>query len=254
MKRNLFTSLILFLLISIFVNQVEAYVAPEASVKKYVDELCGKDESKRGFVHLRLAHPEYYKRLRRYSSQIVECLKDYETSEESSIILGLLDLPDELKNALLKSKNTPAKVKARLGDKEAEQKVIEKFNTATLEYKETYALQLLYIGTPDALTSFIEMLESTEYYHDSRGKTESVALAMIWSYGQVNPDVPLFSSDEYIKHCYTTREEFQRPEHQEYLRRVEKYFLHNFNIEIHIKAPFLIEGREIIEKFYIKNK
>ena len=83
-------------------------------------------------------------------------------------------------------------------------------------------------------------LNSEEVFEDFMGNKISLAQVMITSYSEVYTDVELFSVDENRKHFYTTETEFLQQEHQEYLRNIEQYFMDNYQIEIHMKPPFLI--------------
>ena len=63
----------------------------------------------------------------KYSDIIIPLLKPDPDSDLYYTILGLLELPKETKLNLLSTRNVPDKVKARLGDKAAEQRLIDKF-------------------------------------------------------------------------------------------------------------------------------
>lgn len=204
---------------------------------------------------LNLMRPEHTKKLSAYSDELTGGLSDYQTSEKSCILLGLLPLPENITEALLQSDVTPDKVRARLGDKQAEEIIVSKFKkTSRLDGKRKYAADLLYIGTDNTLTTFAKALESDEYFINYQGTEISLTQIMIQSYGQVNTDVKLFSPAEYGRHCYISKAEFAKEEHQKYLRAVEKYFSDNYNIEIHITTPFLIHGKQKVYEYLKKTE
>ena len=103
--------------------------------------------------------------------------------------LGLLDLPIDLKNKLLLSKNTPVEVKARFGNEEAQNKILEIFrysleNTPSYNIMHSLGKKLLYMNTQEGLDLFYQAIQSQKsVIGPYNNKQYSVAYVMINNYG-----------------------------------------------------------------------
>ncbi len=211
-----------------------------------IQALCGMDQHERERAILTLKQPSCYRHLAKHSLSLLNCLQDYERSEDSAIILGLLDLPESVSTNLLRSARTPEFVRARLGDLEAERKIISNFNESMRESGNVeLAYQLLYVGTQNAILAFAKGMESDAIYTDALGRKVSILQCLLNCYGVVYKEEPLFSA-ELRRHIFVSEKEFRDAKHQEFLRAIETYFKRRHNVEIKLKARFLIEGKEVI--------
>jgi hypothetical protein len=195
-----------------------------------------------------LLDPRVRGRVQSYSEDLIPELADYAENENSAELLGLLDMPESLQADILKSTTVPNRVKARLGDEEAEARLISRFHAARPFNRMTYAERdLLYIDSRRTLVALVEELNSRDVDLDRFGNQVSVTQMMIQAYGHSHPDVALFQPEAYLPHCYTTEEEFQAPEHQAYLRLVGDYFAGILGQPVEVDVPFLIMGSASIE-------
>jgi hypothetical protein len=167
--------------------------------------------------------------------------------------MGVLDPPKEIREKLLKSKYVPDQVKARMGDKAAEKRVIAAFEKASAEEKGKYAEYVLYVDSPDCIRAFLRGLESEATFEpdDLFAEKQSVAWSLMEAYarGPAESDAKIFSYMNTSPHLHLkTEAEFQKPEHQRFLRDVERFFEDRYGIKIHIRARYLVlGGSEIVE-------
>lgn len=207
-------------------------------VQQFVRDLNSKDAQARHSAKLMLLRPEYFVRLTAFAPQLIATLRDYQVSEESAILLGWLPLPQPLARKIRQAERTPDKVKARLGDKAAEKRVIADFQNARDLYTAHKASNdLLYLNTPGALKAFANRLQSQEVFTDVHGNQFSLTYILLQCYGQFHPDNALFTSTVYSAHTNITPEQFRGAEHQAYLRKVESYFRQKYNFVLKLDPP-----------------
>lgn len=226
----------------------------DLSIRLLVAGLYSQDSEVRKRAKLELLTPDVRSKLDRYSVDIELALNDFSASDESSRLLALVDLSENTRKKLLESSFVGDDVKARLGDSDAEARVIEKFLQAKDSHKETYAFsELLFVGTGNALRVFFDELQSTRTYENFRGNEVSVAFSMVKAYGKYNPSELLFQPVSYKNNIYIDENEFSKTSHQRYLRSIEKFMLRKYDVKILIEAPFLIKGQEVIEEYKTVN-
>lgn len=231
----------------------------------------GKDyREERSWAVTRLLRKQYYyKELNNYKDQLIPSIwYDYtqRKGERSKYtkFLSLLDISQSKKDSLLRDKETPLAVRARLGDKEAEQKIIKRFNEAFTNVESPYfedrfdlADDLLYIDTKRSLSAFFEMLGSNNvYYYEyscNRGKCwtdTAIGGSLLWVLSKYHP-IKLFTSlpEELVGQSYFDEKEHPKnpgqyytvyPERnmQPYYREVEKLIKKLYNREITIDPPY----------------
>ena len=204
-----------------------------------------RDRAKRWFLE-----PVNRDLLIKSSDDLINALDDYSTSKLSREILGLLELPKVLKVAVLDSDRCPDKVKARLGDIEATDRIIARFNTAdNPEHLRILSLRLLYAENPTTLAAFKSRLESGVIMLDVHQREVAVAMILLGPYGEFHTDQKLISYENLRLHSFVGKENFGNTFHQNYLRKVEVYFEGILGSRPTIDVPFLCEGEEYIEHF-----
>ncbi|MCB1859903.1 MAG: hypothetical protein KDI63_16645 [Gammaproteobacteria bacterium] len=115
--------------------------------------------------------------------------------EQALRLLGQLPLMDERRLEILSATGVPLEVRARLGDHEAEQRLISEF-VAETDYsaKRNLAQQLGYAGTEASVQALLDGLDSPvkiEAEYDDRSIRCDVLLAL----GRIYQDEPLFTRD-----------------------------------------------------------
>ncbi|MDA8021353.1 MAG: hypothetical protein MPN21_28320 [Thermoanaerobaculia bacterium] len=154
-------------------------------------------------------------------------------------LLALLDLPEESKQSLMREGNDL--IKARLGDRQAEQRVIEAFENASNLKKPAHSDDLLYIGSEATIHTFLDALESVgpeTSSHLHSGNPATVAYRMLVIYQRYD-DVGFFDDID----ISTTEEEFLRPEYQQVVRSIESHFFDRYGRQVHLQLPYFV-GRE----------
>lgn len=220
-----------------------------AEVSSAAQALNSQDSDARLNAKLQLLRPEAGPWLKAHSSEIIAALQSDWESEESARLLGRLDLPSDLADRLRNSVHVPDAVRARLGDSQAEQRVISAFEGAHgFESHHSAAANLAYVESPGSLAALAHGLSSREVIQDVHGNDVSVPLLLIQAYGNMHPDEPLFSSSEYMKHANVTPQEFLQPEHQAYLRQLEARLLARDQLHVTINPPFLL-NTDKVEKY-----
>ena len=211
----------------------------------------------------------FYKELNKYKDQLIPSVwYDYiqyqGARSEYAKFLSLLDISQAKKDSLLQDKETPLAVRARLGDKEAEQKIIKRFNEAftnvgSLYFEERVDLadKLLYIGTETSLDIFFEMLDSDRiyYYEYSCNRRKcwadgAVANDLLWAISKYYP-VKIFTRlpEELVGQSYFDEKEHPKnpgqyytvyPERnmQPYYREVEKLIKELYDRNVTIDPPY----------------
>ncbi len=231
----------------------------------------GKDyREERSWAVTRLLRKQYYyKELNNYKDQLIPSIwYDYiqRKGERSKYakFLSLLDISQSKKDSLLQDKETPLAVRARLGDKEAEQKIIQQFNERFANIESPYfkervdmADNLHYIGTVTSLDAFFEMMGSDRIYYFeyscNRGKCwadRAVAADLLYILNKYHP-IRLFTylPEELVGESIFIEKEhpknpdkfyFDYPDRnmQPYYREVEKQIKKLYNREVTINPPY----------------
>lgn len=222
---------------------------------------------KSGRASILLSNSDYYRRLRPYSKEIRDrlfpCYKKCKGSEKNRRVLGLLDLPQYMKDSLLNYKYTELEVRAGLGDTIAQQAIIKTYrNFLTLDIKtdkdlneELYRKKLpqallVYMGSEEAIKIFLEGLNSTDIFEDTYDQEPynkiSLFYYLLGSYSAFIADTPSIMSQFYLQKFLYTEGGGLGEDYQEWLRELERYFEDRHGIKLNIKAPFLIQGYEYI--------
>lgn len=221
---------------------------------------------KSGESFILISNPEYYRKLRPYSKEIRDrvfpCYKKCSTSHYNRKVLGLLDLPQYMKDSLLNYKYTELEVRAGLGDTVAQREVYEKFkafiqrdNKTSDEvyqylFKEKLPVTLLvYIGSEESIKIYLEGMNSTDVYEDIdmpgiRNKV-SVFGALLGNYSAYYGGDVIVNGFYYDRFLYSEAGSLGE-EYQLWLRKLEEYFYEKHGVKLNIRAPYLIQGYEYI--------
>lgn len=214
-----------------------------------------------------------YKILRQYSKKIrnklFECYKigtSCDATQYNRRVLALLDLPQYMKDSLLRYKHTEIEVRAAVGDTIAQQEIIKSYreflnidiNTDTelhnMYYRKNLDVALLlYIGTKESIKVFLEGMNTKDVYEDTNTpyglpkNKISVFYRLLGSYsGLLMDSNPLLSYFYLQKFLYVENEKDLGKEYQDYLRQLEQYFYEKHGVKITIKAPYFILGQEYV--------
>ena len=205
--------------------------------------------------------------LKEHSERLINLLSEsVDSGGNIAKTLGILDLPIDLENKLLLSKNTPIEVKARLGNEEAQNAILEKFknsleNNPSHHIMKDWGEKLLYMNTQEGLELFYQAIESDKFVLGPFNRKYSVAFLMIINYGEVFPQAEICQYKTLQSHAFlggyeeVTNEEsieknkqiFLEKKHQDCLRDLENYFLETKNKVLNINPPFFVIGRSIIK-------
>jgi hypothetical protein len=259
--------------------QQKGYTLKEAdSLIKRIDAITKKQVKKNVDVFMKdgsassLWNAGDYKALRQYSKKIrnklFECYKSGKgcnATHYNRRVLALLDLPQYMKDSLLRYKHTEREVRAAVGDTIAQQEIIKSYRdflntdikTDTelydIYYKKNIGLSLLlYIGTEESIRIFLEGMNTTDVFEDTNTpyglpkNKVSVFYRLLGSYSGLLSNDPLVSHFYFQTFLYTENEKEPSKEYQDYLRQLEKYFYDKHKVRITIKAPYLIQGQEYV--------
>lgn len=117
-----------------------------------------------------------YDTLKFYSHNFLSSI-NYKLEYNSNVawLFGLLELPDSVKQFVLNDTLTPLYVKARLGNKKAEQVVLNEFKWRIIDRKDSITLtwddrniipEVLYINSKRAKKYFVKGFQTKAYYYD----------------------------------------------------------------------------------------
>jgi hypothetical protein len=178
-----------------------------------------------------------------YSDELISKLSDYRISEASCLILGRLNIDDELKQSLLSSEITPLVVRARLGDIEAQKEVIKHFQSAAsiIELRRRCE-DLLYVGSADAMSAFGDALESDVVMDSAGGASVSELAILVQCWRKTDPDNLLLSYRSMEDHRVACEEDFLKEKHQMYMLELERYFTIKLGRKVKVRAPYLMFG------------
>lgn len=220
-----------------------------------------------GGASILLSNPSYYAKLHNYSEKIrdelFKCYKGCSGSHYNRRVLGLLELPQYMKDSLLNFKYTELEVRAGVGDTIAQNKIVKMYKeflkldirTDKDLYKAFYAKKipeamLNYIGTKNSIELFIEGMSSSDTFEQTYfGKPYnqvSIFTVLLGSYtGLLLVNEPLVSYLYYQnRFLYAENEKVLGEGYQAWLKEVERYFKDKHGVELNIKAPYLILGYE----------
>gem|GEM_PF-4625790 len=227
-------------------------------------ETFKKEEGK---AYLLISNPEYHRHLRKYSAdlrdKLFKCYKNCPESADNRRVLGLLTLPKYMKDSLYLCKDTELEVRAGLGDKSAQQRIIKMYldflkkdiKTDAELYQYFYEPKLdlallIYIGTPESIKIYIKGMATNDIYEDTQTAAGhppnkiSVFMNLLASYSGRIGGAPVVSGAYYQKFLYVEQPKDFDAKHKAYFRELEKFFAKKYGVTIKITAPFLILGQD----------
>lgn len=209
-------------------------------VRHYVADLRTNDAETREQARLTLSRPEYTARLTPYRQDLLIALTNEIESPGTAEILGRFTLPPDVSAALISAKSTPKKVRARLGDKAAEEEVIHDFQAAkSLVQVRATCFDLLYVGTPAADQAFAKALGSQCVLEDVHGNQNSQVQVLLRCQILLHPEDAIVTSEELAKHENISEANFKAPVHQDFLRRLESVVRERWGVKVTIAPPLL---------------
>nr|WP_288931388.1 hypothetical protein [uncultured Allomuricauda sp.] len=238
-------------------------------VKEYL-QFDESDKKSKGFYALERYNYnyQYYPYLKMYSDTLAPVLfKYYKKNSVTRKALGLLELPQFMKDSLLAYDKTEEYIKAALGDSISEKNIINSFNNInakdlkTIKQRDLFydlAFSLLYINSKNTIKAFLKGMESDKIdkdlesnlpedlkFHESRFASLLGVYSSIYEY-------------EYITSVWHNGRfdglKKRTKEMEIYFKELEEYFFNEYNIKITINPPFLQYGElEIIEDQIIED-
>jgi len=214
-----------------------------AEITRCLEQLQSADPHERSLAKLLLVRPPNLVQLEPFKDRLLTILGTNLDSEESAVILGRLTLPKEIAEKLLLWRGTPDKVRARLGDRAALGRVIQRFQQAkSVAEIRKYGSDLLYVGSTEAMQGFAAELGSEQVLTDVHGNRLSKLLLLLSAYGEFHPAEPLFTLETLLQHSNVTPEQFKVDEHQRFLRQVEQHFKAAHKLDVTLRAPILMDA------------
>lgn len=224
-------------------------------------------------VHIAILTHEvpYYHSLKHHSLDLIKSLWPTFNTERYSqknkiILLGLLDLPDSINEALKGFEGTPEYVKARLGDQRSEEIIIDKFKALLADtimsgakYQDliaNYGKQLLYINSTNAIDAFFEAMQSKIVFYEiyvagvdyeacencpeTMRSEWPLATTLIYELSKYYPYALVAN---HIFNRYLDESESYQEAVNNYFTDVEELVNTLYNIDIKIKADFINKGQ-----------
>ncbi len=170
------------------------YLEDSIVVKILVSALKDPRKKIRNSVFSRLLRFARASRLGPHSGDIKNAFGKYEFPDEHEM-LGLLTLDENERKLLLGRDDVPAKVRARIGDTDSENRLISEFGASDdFEKKERLADDLAYVGTGLCGKALAESLASGLI---SKGIVEEVSIKffIISALGKIHPDNHLLTRE-----------------------------------------------------------
>ncbi len=236
----------------------------QAKLKRDVEIFLAEEDK----AYLLLENPYYLKFIKGYSNSISAKLflnyKDASSSHYNRRLLGLLNIPQFMKDSLINYKYTELEVKAGVGHKESCQKIIQLYkefisrDIATIDelnmhyYDKKLDVGLLsYIGSEESIRVFIEGMQSIDIYEDTNSPGSpknkiSILTNLLSSYCSLLGEPPLTSGFYFNQFLYVESERDFAEEHKRYLKQLEEFFNKKYNLNIKLNAPFFILGQEYV--------
>jgi hypothetical protein len=146
-------------------------------------------------------------------------------------LLALLPLSDDARSALLARPKLPTEVRARLGDRSAEARLVKEFAEArTFREKQEAAERLGYAGTRLCAGTLVKGLNSTLVQTTVHGPA-SIRYDIIVALGRIHPEEPLLTSE--IRKIYQEgdRKYGGAEAIQSYLEQVVAWAKHTYGVE-----------------------
>ncbi len=268
--RLLLISLFLFFLANSYGQQILWWHIVQGDKdydpKHYVDCLAGKSymfEKERCIEACKSKMPGiFYDTLKLYSHDFLLSL-DYKKRYTPTIawFMGLLNLPDSIKQYMLYDTITPLYVKARLGDKQAEKMVLAEYKRRITNRKDSIFLdwadkdimwEVLYINTPNATKTFVKGFKTKAFYYDSYYHYHSSLLKnlFLWYSSFYKSEVikNILESPGYMVLLYTN--DIRKESDIELcFKKLNKEIKKKHNVRVKIKAHYLIKASEY--KYYM---
>jgi hypothetical protein len=186
-----------------------------------------------------------------HSAMIKEALADFKFPDQERF-LALLPLSQSERLELLQRKNLALDVRARLGDKQAEEELIERFFGAdSFERKREMAVMLGYAGTSSCASALIRSLDSplmliAPYEH------VSIRVYIIIALGRIHPNEMLLTR-EIMKIVHLGDDKYGGKERiRDYLIEVKNWGLATYGVFPDGPEPEPILFKMIIVKHPIK--
>jgi len=242
--------------LSVFGLWIRTYAADLEGLKQRVAENVeilrdSDDDQARHWAKVRLLEPSLLYFVGLHRDDLIQHLNDYHFSMRSAKILSRLPLNPELREELKAGSWIPDEVKARLGNEQAEERLILRSEQAdsVVKIRKSFG-DLLFAATPTCLESFLNALESEEILSDVHGNQVSKAHLLLQLYGEYHPEVALLSEETLESHGEVGPEAFANPDngHQAYLKQVAAFFKKTYDVDLRIQPP-LLYTIDVIEKF-----
>ena len=196
--------------------------------------------------------------IRHNSKKLIPLCSDYNTNPISLRLLSIIDLPDNLKDSVIKysNMNISRALKARLGDTIAENELIADFEYLIKNINSIDDLwkfndecyEMLFANTYKCITTYVSYFDCNLIIQTSNtpGQREctSILAWLLYAYGQFNPDCfELSNLNIYYHVCPDIRRRVSvfepSPFENDLFRQIEYYCRSKYNLVLNIDLPFL---------------
>lgn len=217
-------------------------------------------------THILYSELSYYPRLANYEKELIEPLwYDFThikaNKPKIAKLLSLFKLPAEIKDSILHDETVPDYVKAKLGDKAKELKIIDSFKKGAYNQQSVlfdkhihYAELLIYIGSTNCMDEIFNAMQTTVYYEKDYWENDikiknswSLAFNMLFVLNKYYPLRIFQQTPESYASKKLGFNELQTYKYCEpYYNKIEEAVWYLFEKKIKIKAYFL-SNKTIIE-------
>lgn len=205
--------------------------------------------------------PKYYIWLRKHSDDIIRKLHPlYNRYPSFEPLLALTNLPDSVKQDILRKKHETLLGRARLGDSLAISKYVNQYKQIRdvkpnpqgycvgfqHEWMASLIGKILSFNKPELTKMVFNDMESTRIYIDPNNSQGTVyytiPYAVVAALKNRFPEEPLFNDDYLAQFFNAYSPDDVNPRIRKFYKQVEAFIWDKYKINVNIKVPFLEAG------------
>lgn len=216
---------------SVFPERPGPVITEPLVIKYLVDQLDAREKEIRNPACIALAALVPEKFLQQYQEVIIPALLEYPGTDGAIILLGKIDSPKSIEllnkpEIRAASADDTEMALARLGDRKAEQSIIDSYNQSdSVQLKAQLACRLGYIGSKKAIELLAKKIRTPDYYEWHPPAIRSLRLHII----------------EGLHLAYMEEEIFWQPlispEDDSYYENIENWLKKKLNISWEVEPP-----------------
>ena len=129
---------------------------------------------------------------------VIKAVIGLDPKGDEELLLALLPLTQDEQNILLSQSRLSFVTRARLGDKEAERKLIKQFEDGDYDEKKNLARFLGCVGTPQCARALVDALQSplfNRFYGENENHDYSIRIDVLTALGNIYQDELLFTRE-----------------------------------------------------------